>query len=72
MCLYSLVIRIYDALDASQRSDFLSAASAPQNRWVKVQIIDLDGHVRVVRFGNFIELASVDILNGDITSCPVK
>ncbi len=47
----------------------------PPNRWVTVQIIDLDEHVCVFRYKNFMDFATIDIVNGgrkwkdDITSC---
>ncbi len=47
----------------------------PPNRWVTVQIIDLDEHICVFRYEDFIDFAAIDIVNGgrkredDITLC---
>ena len=48
---------------------------SPPNRWVTIQIIDLDVQVCVVRYKDLMNFASVDIVNGGrkredhITSC---
>src|SRR6266702_736482 len=48
------------------------------NRWVTVQMIDLDEHVRIFRYEDFMDFTSVDILNGgrkwenNITLCAVN
>ena len=48
---------------------------SPPNRWVTVQVINLDENVRVFRYENFMDFTTIDIVNGGrkwkdcITSC---
>ena len=47
----------------------------PPDRWVAIQIIDLNVQVCVVRYKDFVDFAAIDIVNGgrkredDITLC---
>jgi hypothetical protein len=47
----------------------------PPDRWVAMQIIDMDVHVCIVRYKDFVDFASIDIVNGgrkredDISLC---
>ena len=77
ICVYALDIRICNALGKWCQPTFRLpfGGIGPPNRWVTVQIIDLNEHVRVFRYEDFVDLASVDVLNGgrkwenNITTC---
>ncbi len=80
ICVYSLDIGICNALGKWSQPTFRLPFRriGPPNRWVTVQIIDLGEHVRIFRYKDFMDFASVDILNGgrkwenNITSCAVN
>ncbi len=76
VCVYSLYICICNALGECQPTlRFPFGRIGSPNRWVTVQIIDVNVHVCVFRYNDFTDFATIDIVYGgrkrknDITLC---